>query len=765
MLFSRSAVTTAAGVIVALIGFGVGFPLASSGFSAIQDLRLLDRLPVTTRLGAVLPGDAAVRGVARSAGSVLRARHTGTDSLYYRYLHEVETRDSDGDKRWKTRTDHSEAVDFLLEDDSGRIRVPAQRDFARIDFSARQRHQVTQGSNRYTEWRIEPGDAVVLFGTARTTAMGMEMGFRASAGPPAVVSGFDADTERRRFGRSGVFRLWGGLALLAFGVLGLALALRIHRVLAYLTLLTLVLGLTLLQFGVQMTRADLEQGAAAQAAREAAARARFADLLDVPGSPYREIEALPSLNDPRFATLAPTRRANLQAVREELEAARQRLAQQFRRFPERLLAPLFGVAPPQAQRFLPAAEAEAVSRRLAAEGTMRLTAGWVTILAWMGLLLAAGASWVGFGGVRLKRWIENLPTSKTSGAACGLTELSGEVVMPEDEAPLEAPLSYRECVWYEYKVEEKRQSGKKTSWRTIEQRSGRTAFLCRDSEGAIRIEPEDAEIISRHHDTRREGRLRYTERRLEVGDACYALGPAVVHGEAADRLCLRAGELGEPFLLSNYPERIVMLRKAFFGLAFLNLALTALTLGLLLLFATAGSFSPADFLLAALAAPLYMTVFMLVLHYNDLLFLRERARRNWSNIQVSLRKRRNLVRPLNTIVGKYLEHERSLQEALARLRTELRTATDDPGAAARYLAAEQALEGEFRAVIENYPKLRGAKAIAQLTTALTRLENEIALMRAGYNDAVEHYNARIDTFPDLLFARFLEFVRLDYVAL
>lgn len=514
-----------------------------------------------------------------------------------------------------------------------------------------------------------------------------------------------------------------------------------------------------------MTRDDLEQGAAAQQARVAAARARFASLLDAPGSPFREIAALPSLNDARFAALPKDVRANLQAVREELEAARLRLAQQFGRFPERMLAPLFGVAPPQAQPFLPTAEADAVAQRLDAAGTTRLTSTWVTILAWVGLLLAAGATWAGFGGVRLKRWIENLPTSKTSGAACGLTELSGQVVMPEEEAPLEAPLTYRECVWFDYKVEEKRRSGNKTSWHTIEQRSARTPFLCRDSEGEIRIEPEDAEIISSHRDTRREGKLRYTERRLEVDDPCYALGPAAVHGEAADRLCLRAGELGEPFLLSNYPERVVMLRKAFGGLGFLNLALTALTLGLLLLFATAGSFSPADFLLAALAAPVYMAVFMLVLHYNDLLFLRERARRNWSNIQISLRKRSNLLRPLNTIVSKYLEHEQGLQEALARMRTELRTATDDPAAAARYLAAEQALESQFRAVVENHPKLKGAKAVAQLTTALTRLENEIALMRSGYNDAVEHYNARIDTFPDLLFARTLSFARLDYVAL
>ena len=205
------------------------------------------------------------------------------------------------------------------------------------------------------------------------------------------------------------------------------------------------------------------------------------------------------------------------------------------------------------------------------------------------------------------------------------------------------------------------------------------------------------------------------------------------------------------------------LRKGLLGLGLLDLALTAITLALLLLLATGGGFSPLDFLLAALAAPLWLAVVMVVLHYNDLLFLRERARRNWSNVQVSLRKRRNLVRPLNTLVGKYLEHERELQEALARLRTELRRATEDPAAASSYLAAEQALDTGLRAVIENHPKLKGAKAVAQLTAALTRLENEIALLRGGYNDAVELYNARLATFPDLLLARAFRFERMQHL--
>ena len=764
MDLSRSPWVTPIGALLALLGFAVGFPLAGAGFDEVQELRRLERLPVSQRAGAVLPGDAALRAPAQADGIVLRSPRTGTPSLYYRYLHEVETRDGDGDRSWRTRTDRSEAVDFVLADASGRIRVPAQRDFVPAEFSAPQRHRVTRGRDRYTEWRIEPGDRVLVVGTARLAPAGMEIDLRDASGPPGIVSGFDADAERRRAGRGGIFRLWGGLALLAVGVFGLALAARIHRVLAYLTILGLVLGLTLVQFGVRMTAEDLRRGLAAQEVRETAARARFARFVEALGPGAADLRSLPPLSDPRFDGLAFQVRANLQAVREELETARLRLDTQFRRFPERLLAPLLGIEAPASASFLPGSAGEALAARLADRAPTRLTSAWVVALAWLAVLLAGVATWFGFRRVQLKRRIENLAVSKTTGAACGLTELSGEIEMAPGEDPIEAPHSYRECVWYDFRVEEKRRSGKKTRWVTIEERQAGAPFLCRDDAGTLRVDPGDAEILTRHRTRERRGDRRYHEARLEIGDRCYLLGPTAVHGEAADRLCMRAGADDEPFLIANLPERSVMLRKAFVGLAWLNLALTALALGLLLLLAAAGSFSPADFLVAGLVAPVYMALVMFVLHYNDLLFLRERARRNWANVQVSLRKRRNLVRPLGKLVAGYLEHERTLQERLARLRTELRTATDDPAAAARYLEAERALDGELRAVIENYPRLRGAKAVAQLTAALTRLENEVALMRSGYNDAVEHYNARIASFPDVLLARPLKFERMDFVA-
>ena len=66
-------------------------------------------------------------------------------------------------------------------------------------------------------------------------------------------------------------------------------------------------------------------------------------------------------------------------------------------------------------------------------------------------------------------------------------------------------------------------------------------------------------------------------------------------------------------------------------------------------------------------------------------------------------------------------------------------------------------------MIENYPKLKGAAVVQKLTRNLTDLENEIALMRTGYNDAVELYNARVSSFPDVLLARWFAFRRMSFV--
>jgi hypothetical protein len=752
------------GVILLVGGLGGGLWLAQSGFGAVQDLRALERLPVSGRVGAVLPGEVALRAPARPVGVTLRSPRSGTPSLYYRYRHEVRTRDSEGRERWSTRTDRAEAVDFVVADESGRLRVPAQRDFHALEVNARQRLREVVGSQRYTEWRIEPGDSVLVVGRVRARPTGTEFVFREGATVPSLLSGRDAASEREAAGGSGVLRLWGGLALLSVGVLGGVLLLQVHRVLAFLAVLTLLQSVVVLEMGLRMLHGDLVAGVESVQVREAAARARIDDALSRIGEDFPGWERLPSLDDPRYAELSPGVRAALTEMRFDVHLAHERVATRLDRFPDGLVAAALGLELPDAAPPIPPGERAAFEARADRYEPTRLEGAlpWTGVV--LGLVLALLASWWGLRAIRLKRTIENLPTSKAAGASCGLVELSGTIRVPEAGDVLSAPVTGLDCLWYHYEVEERRGSGKRRRWVTVEERTECAPLLCEDDSGALVVEPEGAEVISRHRDVRRSGDRRYTERTLRPGDPCYALGPAAVCGEAGDRLGLAAGDDGDPFLLANRPERTVMLRKALTGMGLLDVAFTALLLALLLAFAASGSFSPADFLLAALVGPAWTALVMLVLHYNDLLFLRERARRNWANVQVSLRKRSNLLRPLQKIVTGYLAHERDLQTRLAEMRTRLRTATDDPQAAARYLEAEASLDAAFRVVVENHPKLKGAKVVRALTEALTRLENEIALMRAGYNDAVETYNARIATFPDVLLARPLRFERLSWFA-
>ena len=736
--------------------------LTEFGFRELQAVRAAQQIVPLDRVGAVLPGPTIVSGRAVGGGLLTRAPHSGVPSLYYRYLHEVETRDSDGNKRWERRVDRAEAVDFMIADDSGSLRVAAQRDFTQIDFSLPRRREVVEGRNRYTEWRIEPGDAVLLIGSARVTATGMALGFRNQAGPPSVISAYGVSAERARLGRGGAIRLWAGLALLAAAVYAAAAAVRLHRVLFFMAFLSATFALTTAHYAVRMTTSELTTGVRAQQVRETAAQVRFDRALERAGGTTAALGSLPALDAPLFDPLPSDVRRTLAVTREAVEIERLRLQERFAAWPARWIAPLSDVARPTSESLVPRAAQAEIAARMRRVSSGHLFADWVSLAALGGLAAALSFFWLGLRTVRTKRRMESVPTCQSLGAAFGLTELAGEIVVPEGDAALIAPLTSKPSIWFDYHVEEKRRVNNKESWHTIERRTSPIAFLCRDAEGALRVDPDGAEIVTRHRDRRHDGKLRYTERRLEVGDPVYVLGPAVVHGEAADALCVLRDDSDEPFIVANLPEAVLLLRKGMKGLAWLTLATTLMTLSALLVLAALGEFGPADLMLAALAAPLGLFGIAVVMHYNDLLFLRERARRNWSNVQVSLRKRRNLVRPLNALVSRYLSHEGELQTQLATLRTEMRTAADSPDAAGRYLDAEQALAATFRAVVEDHPQLAGARAVEQLTQTLTKLENEIALLRTGYDAAVERYNARLSTFPDVLIAGVGNFEAMSY---
>ena len=172
-----------------------------------------------------------------------------------------------------------------------------------------------------------------------------------------------------------------------------------------------------------------------------------------------------------------------------------------------------------------------------------------------------------------------------------------------------------------------------------------------------------------------------------------------------------------------------------------------------------GQFAATDYLFSAFLAPVFLIFFMLVLHYNDLVFLQNRAERNWANIQVSLKKRADLLPRLVKVLSEYKDYESSLLEHVTLQRKQLKPSLKSVECASNFIHQEQQIIQGMKLAVEAYPDLKANDMSLRLMTTLSDLENEIALMRTGYNDAVNLYNTRIESFPDLLLAKMFKFNR------
>jgi hypothetical protein len=109
------------------------------------------------------------------------------------------------------------------------------------------------------------------------------------------------------------------------------------------------------------------------------------------------------------------------------------------------------------------------------------------------LVLAGAALWVGVSGLRRARRIEDVPTARVRSAAQGYVELIGSAQTLDGE-PIVAPLSQTACCWYRYRVE--RRSSRK--WELVQSGTSDGIFLLRDATGDCIVDPEGAEITSRH---------------------------------------------------------------------------------------------------------------------------------------------------------------------------------------------------------------------------------------------------------------------------
>jgi len=147
--------------------------------------------------------------------------------------------------------------------------------------------------------------------------------------------------------------------------------------------------------------------------------------------------------------------------------------------------------------------------------------------------------------------------------------------------------------------------------------------------------------------------------------------------------------------------------------------------------------------------------------YNGLVQARVRAQEAWSGINVQLQRRADLVPNLVEAVRGYARHEGSTFEQVAQARGSVQQAQGPVEATVANLLLAQSL-GQLFAIVEAYPELKASRSFRALMGELADAEEKIAFARQFYNMNVLSLNTRIQTVPDVLYARAFGFKTFDF---
>lgn len=746
--------------------------LTRSGFSDIENFRKLERIPLTGIFASV-DGEVQLSGTAAKFQKNLTTPHSRTKVFYYRYLLEQRYRDSDGDTHWRTLRDETQSVDFTLRDNQGSALLKtAHLSDDEIHWKAKESLEKTLGDLRHTEWTISQGDQVNVIGWMENGAGGNQLPhvlFTVEGDYVPIISEYSIGSAQSSLGADAVLSIWAGVSASILMCLALMFTLYRHKVITFLTLMTLVSSALLLQLGYLSLKLNVAGGAERVQSHLASTHKAIDAVLAANGLEKVGLNDKFDVSDLKFSKLSVNDKLRLDNWRLTAYEVQQRYLAQVSNFPEAPYATLIGVDKIPGIALTPSLQQVANVRLSDLELTRTDQSQFMILL---GLLMMAIFSWLGFRTIRFKRMQENVIATKVAGVTYGLAETNGKLLPlrspDESDLTLTGPLSNKQCCWYHYKVMEKRGSGKKTSWVTITDETDSVDFRCKDKTGSIYIDSKNAEFITRHHKYRSSGKRRYSESSIRPKDQLYVFGEAQITPEdKGDELCFTNPDKA-PFIISNYSEEEVKFSKGAKGLLFLSIGISLMFLCSIWMAGNQGNFSTVDFLLASLSAPALSLMMMIMLMYNDLVFLKRRSERNFANIQVALKKRFDLTPQLIRVVKKYLKHEGDLQEKLADVRGFHQEDNSDSEVqrANAYLKQNSQVLGQATNLmsVEAHPELKGNKVVSELHQRLVHIENEIELIREGFNNSVTEYNTRVAVFPDVLIAKAFNFKKKGLLA-
>jgi hypothetical protein len=399
----------------------------------------------------------------------------------------------------------------------------------------------------------------------------------------------------------------------------------------------------------------------------------------------------------------------------------------------------------------------------------------------IGCVIALLCVLMAFRFLRKKRLIDDMPTSKTLGVFIGLAELKGRA---ESDQPLTSYLAAKQCVLYSWKVEEHwsrtvttmtskgMQTRHESGWTTVAKNDVLPPIYLKDDMGIIRIVPQGAEIqdlqifskTCKHADPLyfSKGPLQEIansdhERRF-VETAILLHSNLYVMGQARERADMVAAEIAKDkkapiFLISTRTEKQISssLGGGFWGwmIAGLLAAVGGVWIGNLVLNPGMPQAWP-PFVIAAGGYLLIIALGWVWTVFNSLVNLQQRVKQGWSQVDIQLKRRNDLIPNLVQVVEGYAAHEQGLQELVTKLRGQL--SATPPGVEGPDYAG---FMPTFRVVVENYPDLKASELFLKLQNELTDTEQRIALARDYYNQIVTFYNTRLEVVPDTFLAKMM----------
>ena len=399
----------------------------------------------------------------------------------------------------------------------------------------------------------------------------------------------------------------------------------------------------------------------------------------------------------------------------------------------------------------------------------------------IGSLASVGCLVGAFVCLRRKRLIDDLPTSRTQGVFIGLTELKGSA---ESETPLTSYLGGLRCVQYEWKVEEHWSrtvtyvdskgvhTHTESGWTVVAKGGENPPFYLKDDTGIIRIVPEGASIhgVSSFNCTcgmkdpvyfakgpasaiaNSTHQRRFKESALPLHVPLYIMGQA---RECKDIVAAEiACDKGAPiFIISTKTEKQITTTYVWLIWLWLILGLLFSLGGVFISKANAAgaALSWQPFVIATGGYLVALTLGWTWTVYNSLVTLRNRVNQAWSQVDIQLKRRADLIPNLVKCVEGYSSHEKSVQELVATMRSQTEISVG---------------KGDLRgygpallAVAERYPLLKADQSFLALQKSLSDTEQRIALARGYFNDIVTFYNTRLEVIPDRFVGRMARLFR------